>query len=124
MLVEDELMVALMIEDFLDELGCVVAGVAADVEDAKELIAKVEFDLAVLDINLSGQFSFPIALILRERGIPYIFSSGYDSLSHVVPDEFAHDIIITKPYRLAEFAESLDRACFAVSQSKRTRRSA
>lgn len=77
LIVEDEMLVALLIEDFILQIGCEIAGMAMRLEPALDLARTIEFDVAILDINLAGKPSFPVAEMLRERGIPFVFASGY-----------------------------------------------
>ena len=71
LLVEDEWLVAMLVEELLGEIGCEVGGVAASVAEAQSRIESgVEFDVAILDVNLGGEKSFPVAEVLRGRGIP------------------------------------------------------
>ncbi|MET0330362.1 MAG: response regulator [Dyella sp.] len=79
LLVEDEPLVGMMIEDMLEHLGYQVVAVAPRLQLALELAAQLQFDLAMLDINLAGETSFPVADLLRQRGIPFFFVSGYGS---------------------------------------------
>jgi hypothetical protein len=76
LVVEDEIMVAMYVEDLLTDLGYEVAAIATGFEQALPLARDGSFDFAVLDINLAGRLSFPIADVLRERGIPFVFASG------------------------------------------------
>ena len=103
--VEDEFMIAMLLEDMLVELGCVVAGVAATPAQALELIASNAIDAAVLDVNLDGADSLGIAAVLRDRQIPFIFATGYGAAR--VPPEFASYATIQKPYRLEELAHAI-----------------
>lgn len=77
LLVEDEAMVALLIQDVLEELGCITVGPAARVSAALALMDTRAVDLAVLDVNLGGEKVFPVADRLAERGVPFLFSTGY-----------------------------------------------
>ena len=78
LLVEDEGLVAMMLEDILEDLGCEIAGSLASVESA---LAWIEdggsADLALLDVNLSGKPVFPVADALEARGVPFVFATGY-----------------------------------------------
>jgi len=107
LVVEDEFLIATLLEDLLVELGCVVAGVAARPTHALDLIGSTEIDAAVLGVNLDGADSFGIAAELRDRQIPFIFATGYGG-SRVTP-EFATYPVIQKPYRLEELANALGR---------------
>ena len=77
LLVEDEAMVAMMIEDMLCELGCAVVGPASRVASALELLARETVDAAVLDVNVAGELVFPVADVLAAAGTPFVFSTGY-----------------------------------------------
>lgn len=77
LVVEDEAMVAMMIEDILIDLGCVVVGPVAGVSAALRLLEAEPVDAAVLDVNLSGEKVFPVADRLAARGVPFLFSTGY-----------------------------------------------
>lgn len=74
---EDEFHVLWLIEDMLAELGCAIADSASSVGAALDKAATTEAQIAVLDVNLDGKAVFPVAQILRERGIPIVFSTGY-----------------------------------------------
>jgi CheY-like chemotaxis protein len=107
MIVEDEFLIAMLLEDLLGELGCVLAGLASKPVQALELIESVPMDMAVLDVNLEGTDSFGIAAALRDKGIPFIFATGYGG-SRVRP-EFSSYPVIQKPYRLEELSHALGR---------------
>ena len=77
-LVEDEPIVAWLLKDMLVDLGLVVVGPAASVNQALAMIDAESIDMAVLDVNLKGQMSYPIADVLVDRGVPFVFSTGYD----------------------------------------------
>jgi CheY-like chemotaxis protein len=79
LLVEDEPIVAWLLQDMLVDLGLVVVGPAASVNQALAKIDAESIDMAVLDVNLKGQMSYPIADVLVARGVPFVFSTGYDS---------------------------------------------
>lgn len=80
------MLVAMHLEDLLNELGHRVAGTATRVERAVELARTARIDLAILDINLSGATSFPVAAILRERNIRFFFVTGYGFDGLELPD--------------------------------------
>jgi len=81
LVVEDEVMVAWAVEDMLTGLGYTVLGPAARVDQALSLIENGSVDAAVLDINLNGEKSYPVADALIARGVPFIFSTGYNKTS-------------------------------------------
>ena len=71
------MIVAWLLEDMLADLGCVVVGPAASVDQALAMMAGEAIDVAVLDVNLNGQMSYPVADALAARGVPFVFSTGY-----------------------------------------------
>jgi CheY-like chemotaxis protein len=105
LVVEDESSVALLIEDMLAELGCEIAASVARLAQACEWAASGAFDLAVLDINLAGEYVFPAARILSSRGIPFLFSTGYGAAG--VLAEFNRHPVLTKPFSLYTFKRAI-----------------
>ncbi|WP_091967807.1 response regulator [Bradyrhizobium shewense] len=105
LLVEDEGLVALMIEDMLEELGLKVVASAAHLKKACELATTGSFDLALLDVNLAGEFVFPVARVLRERRIPFLFSTGYGAPP--VEEEFRDAPAIGKPFSVDQLNDKL-----------------
>lgn len=103
--VEDEMLVAWLIEDMLAELGCTAVGPAARVDEALEMIDTAAIDLAIVDVNLNGQRSFPVVDVLAERGVPFAFSTGYrpDSL----PVRYRGFPVLRKPFARSKLAETL-----------------
>ncbi|WP_428490004.1 response regulator [Rhodopila sp.] len=77
LIVEDEMLVAFLIEEFLFDFGCSTVGPCGDVATALEAVRTEAFDLAVLDVNLAGEKVYPVAELLAERQIPFLFLSGY-----------------------------------------------
>lgn len=100
LVVEDEGAVAMLIEEMLEELGCVVVASVARLGKASDIARSVEVDLAMLDINLSGQLVFPVAEILRDRNIPFVFCTGYGSSG--LQAEFAMRPVLHKPFSLSD----------------------
>jgi len=94
LVVEDELMVSWVLEDMLADLGCKVIGPAARVEQALAIIESESIDMAVLDLNLNGVYSCPVATALQGRGIPFVLSTGYNKEN--VPDQTLP--FLQKPY--------------------------
>ncbi len=107
LVVEDEVMVAMYVEDLLTELGFEVIGIATGLDQAIPLAREAEFDFAVLDINLAGEMSFPVADVLRERGIPFLFASGYGSKGLI--DDYSTATRIQKPFRSGDLAQAIER---------------
>ena len=77
LVVEDELLVALLVEDTLAEAGCIVVGPFARVRDALAAVQAETVDVALLDVNVAGERVFPVAYALEERGVPFLFLTGY-----------------------------------------------
>ena len=98
LVVEDEAMVAMMIENMLDDLGCVVVGVAGTVSRGLAMVGDeaLSLDGAILDVNLGGEKVYPVAEALTSRHVPFIFSTGYglDGISA----SFSHVPALAKPY--------------------------
>lgn len=79
LVVEDEMLIAMTIEDALTDLGCVVIGPASSVTKAMDLLKGENIDGAILDLNLKGEQALPVAQALHERGTPFFFLTGYGS---------------------------------------------
>ncbi len=106
LLVEDEPLVAAMLEDMLADFGCILAGTAATVSGALAAVeAATDIDAAILDVNLGGQKVFPVADILVSRGVPIVFSTAYGPGD--LADRYPHARIIQKPYSPEALAELL-----------------
>ena len=105
LVVEDEMIVAWLLEDMLADFGCVVVGPAARVEQALAVIDAEAIDAAVLDLNLNGQKSYPVADALAARGVPFVFSTGYDKGSLL--DGYRSFPVLQKPYHRAELGDTL-----------------
>ena len=100
LLVEDETLIAMLLEDTIAELGCKVVGPAARVETAKEMIENERFDCALVDIKLRGHSAYPLAEMLEARGVPFGFVTGYDRSRLAAP--FRRRPILNKPFNLAQ----------------------
>ena len=101
---EDEMLLAMMLEDRLDASGYRVIK-AARLSRCLELAESASIDLAILDINLAGEESFPVAAVLRRRGIPFLFSSGYGDQD--LPAAWRNERILQKPYDSRQLTEAL-----------------
>jgi DNA-binding response OmpR family regulator len=95
LIAEDEIFLAMMLHDLLVDDGYEVSTVAS-VSDALAAIALSLPSAAILDVNLAGELSYPIAKDLRERGVPFLFATGYGERS--LPIEFAGEQTMQKPY--------------------------
>ena len=96
LIVEDDMMVAFMIEDFFQDLACHIVGVEMRLEQALEAARQNDIDFALLDINLNGEESFPVADILRDRGVPFVFATGYSAA--IIPERFNGAGVLAKPF--------------------------
>src|SRR5690349_11747425 len=76
-ILEDEPLIAAMMEELVEELGCTVVGPACNMERARELIADGGIDFAILDINIEGEASYEIAEELQRQRTPFLFTTGY-----------------------------------------------
>jgi CheY-like chemotaxis protein len=106
LVVEDEMIVGWLLEDMLCGFGCTVVGPAVRVDQALELINLEAVDAAVLDVNLDGELSYSIADLLIARGVPFVFSTGYDRDS--LPAEYRSRPVLQKPFHSLELAEALE----------------
>ena len=77
LIIEDETLIAMMVEDFLIDLGWTVVGLAGTLDRALAMVRDADIDAAILDVNLNGQQSFAVAEILGDRHIPFVFATGY-----------------------------------------------
>ncbi|GEO15682.1 response regulator [Microvirga aerophila] len=96
LIVEDEAMISMLIEDMVVDLGYEVVGPAARLDHALTLALQAEIDIGMLDINVDGSVVFPVADVLRFRGIPFVFSTGYDARS--LPERFRSSLTLSKPF--------------------------
>lgn len=106
-IVEDEFMLVMLMEELLPTLGYEVAGTAASVDQALEQLQALQIDLAVVDVNLAGTESFPVADALRERGTPFLFTTGYGQQG--LPPRFADAPVLAKPFRRNDIEAALAR---------------
>ena len=105
LIVEDEIVVALFLEDALAEFGYEVAGVASRLDEAMARSQTPDFAAAVLDVHLNGQDVFPLADRLAELKLPFIFATGYGARG--IPARHADRPVLQKPFLPAELAEAL-----------------
>jgi CheY-like chemotaxis protein len=108
LVVEDELMISMLVEDMLTELGHKVAGIAASVEEATRLANQGDFDGALLDVNLNGKTIDAVAETLMRRDIPFVFTTGYGQQG--IPDAYRDWPALQKPYQTQQLGQALARA--------------
>jgi CheY-like chemotaxis protein len=109
LLVEDENLVAMLLEDMLAELGHSVVGPVARLKKALEMAQRKAIDLAILDVNINGEQAYPVAEALAARGIPFVFSTGYGKRG--LPLQYRDHPTLQKPFQQQDleklFAEVL-----------------
>jgi CheY-like chemotaxis protein len=107
LVVEDNFLIAEMISDLLQECGCVVIGPAPSLDSALQLLDEAQPEAALLDINLSGTLSYPLAGALESRRIPFVFLSGYDD-NGILPPEFRTVRKLPKPFEHGDIQDLLE----------------
>ena len=95
LMVEDEMFIAMVLEDLLSDAGYQVHGVSSLAEGLKVSQSEA-FDAAILDVNLGRDLVFPLADQLREQGVPFVFASGYGK--EEIPQDFREYDTLLKPY--------------------------
>ncbi|TNE37611.1 MAG: response regulator [Sphingomonadales bacterium] len=105
LIVEDEAMIAMMLEEYIDALGHEVHGVASTIAEASDMVRGGGFDFAILDCYLNGEEIWPVAEMLDREGIAFILSSG-GALSDV-PEAYARRPMLPKPYTMGAIADVL-----------------
>lgn len=108
LVVDDEPLVAMLVEDLLCEAGAQVVGPAATLDVGFDLLRAGGLDGAVLDVNLDGVLVYPLAEALERAGVPFVFVTGYGRLG--VDAAFADATVLHKPLNLASFADDVARA--------------
>jgi CheY-like chemotaxis protein len=108
LIVEDDVMIRMLIEDMLDELGYAVEAQAAKFDDALAAAKTADIDVAVLDINLNGQTTGPVAEALDARGTPFVFATGYGE--HALPEAFRSRPTLKKPFQIDGLKKMLEQA--------------
>ena len=106
LVIEDESLVAMLLETILEDMGCAVVGPEANIDDG--LIAattEASLDAALLDVNVAGREVFPVAEALRARGVPFVFSTGYGEAG--LPDHWRGHPTIQKPFTEGAIRDAL-----------------
>ena len=104
-IVEDEALILDTLQDMLEGLGCHVVESALRVDEALAKLVALDFDVAVLDVNVAGTRIDPVADLLADRGMPFLFASGYGRGS--LPVAHRERVLLTKPYRTADLRAAL-----------------
>lgn len=105
LVVEDEMAVAMLIEDMVTELAYEIAAIVPRLEDAMQYRDAGNFDLAILDVHLNGKTVFPFAAELEEREIPFLFVTAYGPRG--IPPEYRHHHVLQKPFGPVELRRAL-----------------
>jgi len=108
LIVEDEAIIAMTAEDMLDELGCITVASVSTLTEALAAVGRGGFDFALLDINLNGAESLPVAALLKQAGLPFVFTTGYGSV--IRGEEHTDAPLVTKPYRTRDLAAAIEKA--------------
>ncbi|MEO3432789.1 response regulator [Inquilinus sp. CAU 1745] len=105
LIVEDEPLIAMHLEGMISDLGHEVAFLATRMNSALSHAKEDDIDFAVLDVNVAGSPSFPVADILRRRGVPFIFTTGYGVEGLI--DGYRDEIVVKKPFDAREFERAM-----------------
>ena len=105
LVVEDESLVAMLLETILEDMGCLPVGPASSVDQGLALATDEHLDAALLDVNVAGRHVFPIAEVLKARGVPFVFSTGYGEGG--LPDEWRGHATVQKPFTDAAIRQAL-----------------
>ncbi len=109
LIVEDESLVAMLLETILEDMGCTPVGPASTVDEGLAMVTGGEpLDAALLDVNVAGRQVFPVARALKDRDVPFVFSTGYGEGG--LPDEWRGQSTIQKPFTEAAVRDALMRA--------------
>ncbi len=108
LVVEDELMIRMLLEDMLAELGYTVAAEAGRIEEALQAAKTADFDLAILDVNLDGEPVLPVADALVARGMPFVFATGYGERG--LPGPYRDRPMLKKPFQMEGLKQMLQTA--------------
>lgn len=104
-IVEDEAHVAMMLQDLLEDIGCEVVSIATRFGEAMEKAQSVSFDVALLDVNLDGEPSYPIAEAIAACGHAFVFSTGYGASR--LPEALCSGPVLQKPYLRRDLERAL-----------------
>ena len=105
LVVEDEMLIAMLLEDLLEDLGCQVLGPVSNVPQALELTAKERPDAAVLDVNLGAERVYPVADALTQAAVPFVFVTGYGQAG--LAEAYGGHATIMKPFDPETFGPEL-----------------
>ena len=108
LVIEDEAMIRMLLQDMLTDLGHTLAGEAGRLDEALALAQRGEFDLAILDVDLDGQPILPVVEVLIERGLPFVFATGFGTDG--VPEYYRETPTLQKPFQAEALAHAIEAA--------------
>ncbi len=109
LVVEDEILIAMEIEGALKRLGCVIIGPVGKLESALQIARDETIDAAILDVNIRGGRTYPVAKVLLARDIPFILASGYGDWA--LPEALQGQPRLTKPFRSDDVVKAVRAIC-------------
>lgn len=107
LIVEDESIVAMMVEDIIGDLGHEIVGAAARLPQALAMANELAFDVAVIDVNLDGEHTYPLAAVLKARNIPFVFATGYGAAG--LAEEWKGQAVVQKPFQASDLEAAIRR---------------
>ncbi|GLK49981.1 response regulator [Brevundimonas intermedia] len=109
LVVEDESLVAMLLETILEDMECITIGPASNIDEGEAMARDtIDLDAALLDVNVAGRQVFPVAEALRARGVPFVFSTGYGEGG--LPEEWRGSATVQKPFTEAAIRDALMKA--------------
>src|ERR1700721_1345999 len=108
LVVEDELMIRMLLQDMLDDLGHTLASEAGRIDEAMRLAKQAEFDVAILDVNLNGEPISPVVGVLVQRELPFVCATGYGQRG--VPEPYRRTPTLQKPFQADALAQAFEAA--------------
>jgi len=105
LVVEDEYLIRMLLEDMLTDLGYIVSAAVGTIAEARKLAEKGDFELAILDVNLDGEPIYPVADILGQRRLPFVFVTGYGERSLAEP--YRNRPALQKPFQVEQLRKTL-----------------
>ena len=109
LVIEDESLVAMLLETILEDMGCAVVGPESNIDDGLiSATTEASLDAALLDVNVAGREVFPVAEALRARGVPFVFSTGYGEAG--LPEHWRGNPTIQKPFTEGAIRDALMKA--------------
>jgi CheY-like chemotaxis protein len=105
LVVEDEYLIRMLVEDMLADLGYDVAAAVGTIDEAREFATNGDFAAAILDVNVDGEWIFPVADILAKRRLPFVFVTGYGERS--LPEPYRDRPALQKPFQAEQLKNAL-----------------